>query len=99
MNRLTRSSLAIALIGLAALNLSPLHAQTPAERKLLDTERQLAQKAAAEEEAQRQREEAEERRREAEKDAAERKRDRERRCVIRPVMSDAEIATCKEVWR
>lgn len=99
MNRLKRCSLAIALISMGVLTLSSAHAQTAAEKKLLDTERQLAQKAAAEEEAQRQREEAEERRRDAEKDAAERKRERERRCVIRPVMSDAEIATCKEVWR
>lgn len=37
----------------------------------------------------------EERAREQEKKRAE----RERQCLIKPVMTDAEIAFCKEVWR
>lgn len=37
----------------------------------------------------------EERAREEEKERLE----RERQCIIKPVMTDAEIARCKEVWR
>lgn len=43
--------------------------------------------------------ESEEARLAAENEAKERKRERERQCIIRPVMSDAEMARCKAVWR
>lgn len=61
-------------------------------------DRQQAEANTAEEQ-QRKKEAAEEARREAEKLAEEQRRERASRCQIRPVMTDAEIATCKEVWR
>ena len=48
-----------------------------------------------EEQAEARRVAREERAREQERARAE----RERQCVIKPVMTDAEIAFCKEVWR
>lgn len=36
---------------------------------------------------------------EREKEAERQRIERERQCVIKPVMTDAEIAKCKEVWR
>lgn len=36
---------------------------------------------------------------EREKEAERQRIERERLCVIKPVMTDAEIAQCKEVWR
>lgn len=36
---------------------------------------------------------------EKEKEIVRQRQARERLCVIKPVMSDAEIAVCKEVWR
>ncbi|MBW7902385.1 MAG: hypothetical protein H3C26_12950 [Rhodocyclaceae bacterium] len=64
-----------------------------------EAEPRLIEQTSAEEAARRRREEAEAQQLAARKEAEEHRRERERRCVIRPVMSDAEIATCKEVWR
>jgi hypothetical protein len=36
---------------------------------------------------------------ERQKEADRQRLERERQCVIKPVMTDAEIAKCKEVWR
>ena len=36
---------------------------------------------------------------ERQKEADRQRLERERQCVIKPVMTDAEIAQCKEVWR
>ena len=36
---------------------------------------------------------------EREKEAERQRFERERLCVIKPVMTDAQIAQCKEVWR
>lgn len=36
---------------------------------------------------------------EREREAERQRLERERLCVIKPVMTDAEIARCKEVWR
>jgi len=70
-----------------------------AEAKLREEEKKLAGKAATEDEARRKREEAEEKHRVAKAEAETKRRERERSCAIRPVMTDAEISNCKEVWR
>lgn len=56
-------------------------------------------KQAAEEKARLDKLERAEKRREAEEQRIKDKKDRERECQIRPVMSDAQIAKCHEVWR
>lgn len=49
--------------------------------------------------AERKRAEAEEKKRAAREAAEEKKRERARQCQIKPVMTDAQIQLCKEVWR
>lgn len=93
------ASIPLVLAAGLALAALPAASQTAAEAKPPDGESRLAEPADAGEDATRRREAAEERRRMAQKEAEDRKRERERRCVIRPVMTDREIATCKEVWR
>lgn len=82
------------------------YAEAEAARKLELSLQELQRKAEAEkaalaEAAARQRQEAEQRE-QARLQAAEERRQRqlawEARCVVRPVMSDRDIATCREVW-
>lgn len=70
-------------------------AEAEAAKKLADAK--AAEKAAREkEENDRRAEDARQTKEEARKQA---QRDRERSCVYKPVMTDAEIANCKKVWK
>lgn len=91
----TASRIAVLAVALAAGAAFADAQEAPGE----DAEPQLIGQTSPEEAARRRREEAEAQRLAAHKEAEEQRRERERQCVIRPVMSDAEIATCKEVWR
>ena len=75
--------------------------QTDKESRKSEDER-LAKEAEAERLRQEQAEKAEAERiarLEREKEAERQRVERERLCVIKPVMTDTEIAQCKEVWR
>ncbi|MBI4987997.1 MAG: hypothetical protein HZC23_04165 [Rhodocyclales bacterium] len=71
------------------------------ERKKTESDR-LAQEAEAEKTRQEKAEKAEAQRiarLEQQKEEERQRLERERLCVIKPVMTDAQIAQCKEVWR
>jgi len=71
------------------------------ESKKAESDR-LAKAAEAEKASQEKAEKAEAQRiarLEREKEEARQRQERERQCVIKPVMTDAQIAQCKEVWR
>jgi len=89
--------------GIFALSLSALLALLPGYGAAQDTEdkpataspQEEAQPLSKEEQAEARRVAQAERAREAERERAA----REKLCVIKPVMTDAEIAYCKGVWR
>ena len=75
-----------------------------AERQLAENikaeeEKARLEKLAAEEQSRQKKLELREQARLAEEQRVQEQKDRERQCVILPVMSDAQIAKCREVWR
>lgn len=75
-----------------------------AERQLAENikaeeEKARLEKQAAEEKSRQNKLELREQARLAEEQRIQEQKDRERQCVILPVMSDAQIAKCREVWR
>ena len=70
-----------------------------ADKIKAEEEALLREKQAAEEKARQDKLERKEKARLAEEQRIKDKKDRERLCVITPVMSDAQIAKCHEVWR
>jgi len=86
---------AASLLVLTAFAASPVLAQTPPAAEAAAESMPASAPESAEDARARRQAAAEARRQEAEA----RRREREASCVIRPVMTDAEIAHCKAVWR
>jgi len=82
-------------------NIAQAERKADLESKKAESDR-LAKAAEAEKASQEKAEKAEAQRiarLEREKEEERQRQERERQCVIKPVMTDAQIAQCKEVWR